>query len=62
MAQETMTRIFEPYFTTKANGSGLGLSIARRIVEAHHGSIAVDSAPGKGTRFQIRLPFKFAGT
>jgi signal transduction histidine kinase len=62
MAQETMRRIFEPYFTTKANGSGLGLSIARRIVEAHHGSIAVDSAPGKGSRFQIRLPFKFAGT
>jgi two-component system phosphate regulon sensor histidine kinase PhoR len=38
----------------------LGLSIARRIVEAHHGNILVDSAPEKGSRFQIFLPFKAA--
>jgi signal transduction histidine kinase len=60
MAPETLKRIFEPYFTTKTNGSGLGLAIARRIIEAHHGAIAVDSAPEKGSHFQIRLPFKFA--
>jgi signal transduction histidine kinase len=59
MAPQTLKRIFEPYFTTKANGSGLGLPIARRIVEAHHGTIAVDSAPDEGSRFQIGLPFKF---
>jgi signal transduction histidine kinase len=62
MAPETIKRIFDPYFTTKAKGSGLGLSIARRIVEAHRGGIAVDSAPGKGSRFEIRLPLKFAAT
>jgi signal transduction histidine kinase len=62
MAPETIKRIFDPYFTTKAKGSGLGLAIARRIVEAHRGGIAVDSAPGKGSRFEIRLPLKFAAT
>jgi signal transduction histidine kinase len=59
MAPETVKRIFEPYFTTKTNGSGLGLAIARSIIEAHHGTIAVESAPERGSRFQIRLPFKF---
>jgi signal transduction histidine kinase len=59
MAPETLKRIFEPYFTTKTNGSGLGLAIARSIIDAHHGTIAVDSAPQHGSRFQIRLPFKF---
>ena len=60
IAPEAIARIFEPYYTTKANGSGLGLSIARRIVEAHRGNIRVDSAPDKGSRFQILLPFKAA--
>ena len=62
MEPETLKRIFEPYFTTKTNGSGLGLAIARSIIEAHHGTIAVESAPQKGSRFQIRLPFKFVET
>jgi signal transduction histidine kinase len=54
--QENLPRIFEPYFTTKAKGSGLGLSIARRIVEAHGGTIAVFSQAGRGCRFRISLP------
>lgn len=56
----SMGKIFEPYFTTKANGSGLGLSIARRIAEVHGGKITVESAPGQGSRFQVFLPFKAA--
>lgn len=58
IAPETLKRIFEPYFTTKPNGSGLGLSIARRIVEAHGGTLTVESEMGAGSRFQVFLPFK----
>ena len=54
--EETLSRIFEPYFTTKTKGAGLGLSIARRIVEAHGGTLTVDSAVGQGTRFRIAVP------
>jgi signal transduction histidine kinase len=57
---DSMAKIFEPYFTTKPNGSGLGLSIARRIAEAHGGKITVESAPGQGSRFHVFLPFNTA--
>ena len=56
MSQEAMARVFEPYFTTKQNGSGLGLMITQRIVRAHGGEIVLESDPGKGLRFTIRLP------
>jgi signal transduction histidine kinase len=51
-------RLFEPFFTTRAHsgGSGLGLSVVHGIVHAHHGDIAVDSAPGQGSTFHLRLP------
>jgi len=49
-------KIFQVYYTTKVGGSGLGLPIARRIIEEHDGRIAVESEPGKGSRFSIRLP------
>ncbi len=56
IAPETLPRIFDPYFTTKPGGLGLGLTIARRIVEAHGGALTVESAPGRGSRFRVRLP------
>jgi signal transduction histidine kinase len=63
MSPETMRRIFDPFFSTKAGpdasgkgGTGLGLSMCRDIIEAHHGRIRVDSAIGKGTAFTIKLP------
>jgi two-component system sensor histidine kinase HydH len=53
---DKLNRIFEPYYSSKPKGTGLGLATARKIVEAHAGSIAVTSEPGKGTSFTIRLP------
>jgi signal transduction histidine kinase len=54
--KESAARIFEPYFTTKPKGSGLGLTIARRIIEAHGGALTLDSTGGRGTRFRIVIP------
>ena len=63
MPPETLRRIFDPFFTTKSGpdasgkgGTGLGLSMCRDIIEAHHGRIRVESAVGKGTMFTIKLP------
>jgi signal transduction histidine kinase len=53
--KENMTRIFDPLFTTKAQGQGFGLSVCKRIVEAHQGDITVESTIGKGTRFTVKL-------
>jgi two-component system sensor histidine kinase PilS (NtrC family) len=49
-------RIFTPFFTTKASGTGLGLAVVQRIVDAHGGSVEVDSPAGQGARFTVRLP------
>jgi signal transduction histidine kinase len=58
MSEEVMARIFEPFFTTKpaGEGTGLGLSVSYSIIKDHKGSIAVDSTPGKGTTFTVKLP------
>jgi signal transduction histidine kinase len=60
IAPENLSRIFEPYFTTKAQGSGLGLAISRRMIEAHGGTITAANESGGGCRFEISLPLKRA--
>jgi signal transduction histidine kinase len=54
--QEQINRIFEPFYTTKKKGSGLGLMIVQRIIRAHNGRIEVESHLGQGTTFRIWLP------
>jgi signal transduction histidine kinase len=56
IAKEAQGRIFEPFFSTKPYGTGLGLSLANAIIEGHGGKIAVSSTPGEGTTFDIELP------
>ncbi|MFQ5506373.1 MAG: PAS domain-containing sensor histidine kinase [Planctomycetota bacterium] len=58
MSEEIRRRCFQPYFSTKRGGTGLGLAITRRFIEDHGGDIRVESEPGAGTRFYLRLPSK----
>jgi len=55
---EHLPNIFRPFYTTKGDGTGLGLSLAKRIVEEHHGRIEVESKLGKGTTFSVSLPLR----
>jgi signal transduction histidine kinase len=56
MPADIAEKIFNPFFTTKAQGSGLGLAIVRKIVDAHDGRIDMTTADGRGTRFRVTLP------
>jgi signal transduction histidine kinase len=56
ISEESLTKIFEPYFSTKQTGFGLGLAVTKAIVEEHQGSIAVTSQQGLGTTFTVTLP------
>ena len=56
MPQDVADRVFNPFFTTKPQGSGLGLAIVRKIVDAHDGSIDLETAPGRGTVIRVTLP------
>jgi len=62
IGKEELGRIFDPYFTTRPSGTGLGLPIAQRIVEAHGGEILVSSEPGRGTVFSVLLPRREASS
>jgi signal transduction histidine kinase len=55
---DRLPHIFDAYYSSRPQGSGLGLPTAKKIIEAHKGSISVNSEPGKGTSFQIRLPLQ----
>jgi two-component system, sporulation sensor kinase E len=57
MSAESLSRAFEPYFTTKPSGTGLGLLIVRRIVREHGGELSIESSEGKGLTLTIRLPY-----
>jgi signal transduction histidine kinase len=54
--EENLTKIFEPYFSTKETGTGLGLAIVQKIVETHNGTISVESKENEGTKFTVKLP------
>jgi two-component system, sporulation sensor kinase E len=56
ISPENLSRVFEPYFTTKTSGTGLGLLIVRRIVREHGGELSIESSEGKGLTLTIRLP------
>jgi len=56
ISQESLSKIFEPYFSTKQSGFGLGLAVTKKIIEDHHGSIDVQSEINRGTKFTVRLP------
>jgi signal transduction histidine kinase len=57
MSARNLSRVFEPYFTTKPSGTGLGLLIVRRIVREHGGELSIESSQGKGLTLTIRLPY-----
>jgi PAS domain S-box-containing protein len=56
MTEEVLKKIFEPLFTTKARGIGLGLALSKSLIEANGGSIEAESQPGKGSRFTLKIP------
>ncbi|HSK71518.1 MAG TPA: ATP-binding protein [Pyrinomonadaceae bacterium] len=56
ISEENLSKIFEPYFSTKETGTGLGLAIVRKIIEDHNGTIEVESKLNEGTKFSVRLP------
>ena len=56
--QEDIAKIFQPYFTTKDVGIGLGLAITERIINEHGGEVLVESRPGEGTKFTVVLPLQ----
>ncbi|MGH9823997.1 MAG: two-component system sensor histidine kinase NtrB, partial [Blastocatellia bacterium] len=62
MDAETLRRLYEPFYTTKAKGTGLGMAISKKIIELHRGDIVVSSHKGQGTTVTVRLPINYQAT
>jgi signal transduction histidine kinase len=58
MNEETLSRMFDLFFTTKPQGTGLGMAIVRSVIDLHGGTLAINSTPGEGTRVTVRLPLE----
>jgi signal transduction histidine kinase len=56
--EEALARVFEPFYTTRSDGTGLGLAVAQRIAVAHGGEIRIESTPERGTTVHVRLPVR----
>ena len=56
MKPEVLAKAFQPFFTTKPRGNGLGLSVCRKILDAHGGDLVLESGPGKGTKVGLTFP------
>ena len=62
MSEETLSRMFDLFFTTKPQGTGLGMALARSVIDLHAGELTINSTVGKGTRVTVRLPVEPAPT
>jgi signal transduction histidine kinase len=62
IAKEDLERIFQPFFTKKAKGTGLGLALVKKVIDMHHGEVEALSAKGKGSEFIIRIPCEKGGS
>ncbi len=58
MTHEVLDRVFEPFFTTSPDGTGLGLTLTKRLIEEQNGTINIESEPGRGTKVTVNLPFR----
>ena len=58
ISEESLKKLFMPYYSTKKKGTGLGLSIVERIIQEHEGSIKVESTVGKGSKFILKFPIE----
>jgi signal transduction histidine kinase len=56
MGEETLSRMFDLFFTTKPEGTGLGMAIARSVIDRHGGHLTIQSVTGEGTHVRVRLP------
>ena len=56
IAAEDAGRLFQPYFTTKKHGTGLGLFVTRKLIEEHAGTVTFETSPSRGTLFRVRVP------